>query len=191
MKRIFSLKAGYGARRHPIVNEAWERLLASIIAAGKLLPQSRKNATSLEGFTMMEVMIGIAIILVLAGIAIPSYLKQREDFNFKKTVMDIQNISQMLDVVYYAQKAYPNTLAEVGMDKLKDRWGNAYEYWPITGDKNQKVRKDHNTHPINTDFDLCSKGKDGQTNFPLTANASRADIIRARNGAFIGLATDY
>jgi hypothetical protein len=33
------LEAGYGARRHPIGNEVWERLSASMIAAGKPLPQ--------------------------------------------------------------------------------------------------------------------------------------------------------
>jgi general secretion pathway protein G len=34
-------------------------------------------------------------------------------------------------------------------------------------------------------------GKDGDSKAPLTAKASRDDIIRANNSAFIGLATDY
>jgi hypothetical protein len=37
---LYLLEAGYGARRHPIGNEWWERLSASMIAAGKLLPQT-------------------------------------------------------------------------------------------------------------------------------------------------------
>ena len=139
----------------------------------------------------MEVSIAIAIVAILAAIAIPSFLKQREDLHISKAKMDIQNISQTLDVYFYAQKAYPANLADVGMDKLKDPWGNAYDYWPITGDVNQKVRKDRNTHPINTDFDLYSKGKDGKTGYPLTVSASQDDIIRARNGAFLDLASNY
>ena len=57
--------------------------------------------------------------------------------------------------------------------------------------KKDKVRKDHNEHPLSTDFDLYSMGKDGKSVAPLTAKASRDDIIRARNGGFIGLASDY
>ena len=86
---------------------------------------------------------------------------------------------------------FPLTLADAGVNGLNDPWGNPFQYWPITGDKKQKVRKDRNTHPINTDFDLYSKGKDGDTNFALTANVSQDDIIRANNGAYIGLASNY
>lgn len=45
--------------------------------------------------------------------------------------------------------------------------------------------------PINSDYDLYSKGKDGKSQKPLTAAASRDDIVRAGNGAFVGLASDY
>jgi general secretion pathway protein G len=34
-------------------------------------------------------------------------------------------------------------------------------------------------------------GKDGASVSPLTARASRDDIVRANNGAFVGLASDY
>lgn len=150
-----------------------------------------KRVFSSGGFTFMEVMIGVAIILVLAGIAVPSYLSQREKTRTSKAIMDVQAIAQTLDVYYFAEKSFPASLADVGLDKLKDPWGNAYEYWPITGDTNQKVRKDRNLHPINTDYDLCSKGQDGQTNYPLTASTSQDDIIRANNGAFFGLASNF
>jgi general secretion pathway protein G len=150
-----------------------------------------KRIFSLKGFTLVEAMIGLAIVAILAGIAVPAFLNQREELRITKAKMDINNIAQAVAVFYYGQKAYPATLADAGMGGLTDPWGNAYEYWPITGDKNQKVRKDRNLHPINTDFDLCSKGKDGTTNYPLTALASHDDIIRANNGGFIGLASDY
>ena len=53
------------------------------------------------------------------------------------------------------------------------------------------VRKDHNLVPLNTDFDLYSMGPDGESASPLTAKASRDDIIRANNGSYIGTATNY
>ena len=53
------------------------------------------------------------------------------------------------------------------------------------------VRKDKNLHPLNTDFDLYSLGRDGDSKLPLTAATSRDDILRANNGAFIGRAENY
>jgi general secretion pathway protein G len=54
-----------------------------------------------------------------------------------------------------------------------------------------EVRKDRNLVPINTDFDLYSVGPDGDSQAPLTAAASRDDIVRANDGRFIGKAEDY
>ena len=53
------------------------------------------------------------------------------------------------------------------------------------------ARKDHSLVPINTDFDLYSMGPDGRSSPPLTAKASRDDIVRANDGAFVGVAADY
>lgn len=53
------------------------------------------------------------------------------------------------------------------------------------------MRKDHSLVPINSDYDLYSMGPDGKSQAPLTANASRDDIIRANNGAFYGKASNY
>jgi general secretion pathway protein G len=52
-------------------------------------------------------------------------------------------------------------------------------------------RKDGKLNPLNSDFDLYSAGADGVSMGPLSAKASRDDIVRANNGAFIGLGEDY
>jgi general secretion pathway protein G len=44
---------------------------------------------------------------------------------------------------------------------------------------------------LNTDYDLYSMGKDGKTKGPLTAKDSHDDVIRANDGRFIGLASEY
>ena len=54
-----------------------------------------------------------------------------------------------------------------------------------------KPRKDHFLHPISSDFDLYSMGKDGETVAPLTAQKSHDDVIRASDGAFYGLAANF
>jgi general secretion pathway protein G len=55
----------------------------------------------------------------------------------------------------------------------------------------QNARKDKNLHPLNSDFDLYSIGKDGESRQPLTAKWSRDDVVRANDGGFVGLASEY
>jgi general secretion pathway protein G len=54
-----------------------------------------------------------------------------------------------------------------------------------------QARKDHSLVPLNSDYDLYSTGPDGATASPLTAQASRDDILRANNGRFVGPASMY
>jgi general secretion pathway protein G len=54
-----------------------------------------------------------------------------------------------------------------------------------------QARKDRFLVPINSTYDLYSMGPDGRTALPLTASASRDDVIRANDGSYIGLASGY
>jgi general secretion pathway protein G len=145
----------------------------------------------MRGFTLIELIIVVFIVSTLAGIAFIAHDHYIYKAQISKASADIRDIEAKL-LSYCADNGiFPPTLAEVGEDSRRDPWNRPYEYWPITGDPKQKVRKDRNLHPLNTDFDLGSRGKDGATNFALTAGASRDDIIRANNGAFVGLASNY
>ncbi len=53
------------------------------------------------------------------------------------------------------------------------------------------MRRDRNLVPLNTRFDLYSQGKDGESRPPLTAKASWDDVLRANDGSFVGLASNY
>jgi len=88
----------------------------------------------------------------------------------------------------------PDTLDDVLHQAMNDPWGNPYQYLNfssgalgVTG----KIRKDHNLHPLNSEFDLYSMGADGTSSAPLTAKASRDDVIWARDGSFVGLGADF
>jgi len=54
-----------------------------------------------------------------------------------------------------------------------------------------RPRKDRFLHPINSDYDLYSMGKDGESVEPLTAQKSHDDVIRANDGSFVGLAVEF
>ena len=72
-----------------------------------------------------------------------------------------------------------------------DGGGTAAQGGNASGGPQPKPRKDRFLVPINSDYDLFSMGKDGESVAPLTAKASRDDVVRASDGAFIGLASNF
>jgi len=117
--------------------------------------------------------------------------------NVKKKAVyeEIDDIAKRIQFFEIENGRFPETLGEAGITEL-DPWGNPYQFIsiagkPLTGAGKVKPRKDKSLHPLNSDFDLWSMGPDGKTALPLTAKASRDDLIRAGNGSFIGTAEDY
>ncbi|MDJ0622492.1 MAG: prepilin-type N-terminal cleavage/methylation domain-containing protein [Desulfocapsaceae bacterium] len=150
----------------------------------------RKNGK--KGFTLIELMMVIAIIGTLSAIAIPNYLSYRERASYTKTMQTMRMMDREITNFNIEHGRFPDSLAEVGLDHLRDPWGNPYRYLNIETSKgNGKRRKKNATVPINNDFDLYSMGPDGKSVSPLTAKHSRDDIVRANNGAFLGKASNY
>lgn len=52
-------------------------------------------------------------------------------------------------------------------------------------------RRDRFMYPLNSDYDLFSLGPNGRTAVSLGENVGQDDVIRANNGGFFGLASDY
>ena len=147
-----------------------------------------------SGFQLVELLIALAVISVLAIVAIPGYSRYRDKVNNATAAIDIDSITKRINEFYIDNHYYPDSLADVNLSYLQDPWHHPYHYLRINGAGragNAALRKDRNLVPINTDYDLYSNGKDGASSPPLTARESRDDIIRANNGQFIGLATDY
>ncbi len=137
----------------------------------------------------------VAIIGVLATIAVPMYSDYLERIKVMEAIMDISSIGKRLTIYQLGLGAFPASLAEINADSILDPWGNPYQYLNLSDPKIKgakgHARKDHSLVPINSDFDLYSMGKDGNSVPPLTGQASRDDIVRASNGRFIGKASDY
>ncbi len=127
----------------------------------------------------------------MAAITIPVYTQYKVKINNVIAITDIINIQVAVESYFQATDSYPNSLTDVNMNQLLDPWETAYEYLNLDGVPTGQMRKDQALVPINSDYDLYSKGPDGQSAKPLTAATSRDDIVRANDGGFIGIASDY
>jgi general secretion pathway protein G len=152
--------------------------------------------THTAGFTLIEVMIVVAITGILGSIAIPNYIKYKEKARIEVAITELRFIEK--DIMNFAAEFgdFPDDLSEIGMDQVLDPWGRPYNYLRIQGvydgkGKKGPLRKDHAQVPVNTDFDLYSVGKDGRSASAFTSKWSKDDLVRANNGGYIGLVSDY
>ncbi len=144
------------------------------------------------GFSLLELMIVVALVALLANFALPAYRGYLDDAKVSAAIGDIGRLSLAIERYRMANDdELPITLADLGTD-IEDPWGNTYLYLDITKETGKgNLRKDKNLNPLNSDYDLYSKGADGETKKPLSPPQSQDDILRANNGAYVGLAADY
>jgi general secretion pathway protein G len=145
-----------------------------------------------SGFTLVELTLAVCIAAILAAIAIPSYRATVLSMRAKEAVHDLVQIAQAVERHRYANSfKLPASLSELANLPTVDPWGNPYEYLRFEGAVPGKIRKDHNLHPLNSEFDLYSMGPDGKSVPPLTGRPSRDDVIWANDGKYVGVAEDY
>ena len=143
---------------------------------------------------LIDLMLAVIIASLLMAVAVPAYDQFIDRARVARAIGDIGLIGIAIERFGIKNNSrLPNSLNELLMDVPFDPWGAPYQYLNIVaaGPGKGAFRKDGKLNPLNSDFDLFSVGADGESKGPLSAAASRDDIVRANNGAFIGLGEDY
>ena len=152
------------------------------------------RAIQLNGFSLLELMVTLVIASLLIALAVPSYNGFVDRAKIARALDDIHGLGAAIDEFSLDNdNQFPATLAGLPTEIPLDPWGNAYQYLNIraAGSGNGPFRNYGKLNPLNSDFDLFSAGEDGDSAGPLSAKKSRDDIVRANNGAFVGLGEDF
>jgi len=97
-----------------------------------------------KAFTLIEVLLIVAIIGTLSALLVPSFTNLLEKARVNQTITDIVKISRELDDYLIDNGTLPETLVELIQDsaplELIDPYGNPYEYLVIFGKRKQDVQ---------------------------------------------------
>jgi general secretion pathway protein G len=131
-----------------------------------------------------------AALLIAGSFAVPAFTGYVERARVARAVSDIGTLSLQLYRWERETNTLPATLAEAGLTPV-DPWGRPYIYLRAGDTSPARLRKDAELVPLNSDFDLYSLGPDGVSALALPAAPSLDDIVRAADGAYIGLGANY
>lgn len=164
-------------------------LTATVMAARPKRSMVKRSC----GFSLLEILVVIMIIVSLATIGIPQFVKYKIQAQSAKAVTDLQTLNTSVQLYVIQHGSLPDSLSQVLNGNIADPWGNPYQYLKIEGNASagSQARKDLFMIVVNSDFDLYSMGPDGQTILPLAASVSQDDAIRANDGGYFGIASNY
>jgi len=143
---------------------------------------------------VLDLTISLVVASLLLTLAVPAYNGFTDREKVAKAINDVGALSVEVERFrLHNNNRIPDTLGELSMAVPLDPWGRPYEFLNVSGAGHglAGLRKDGQLNPVNTDFDLYSRGEDGESTGPLSEKASRDDIVRANNGAYIGPGKDY
>jgi general secretion pathway protein G len=144
------------------------------------------------GFTLVEILLVLAAIGLMVAIVVPSLSAYLDRSRLVESTIQIGEMSKKIYQYEKSKGTLPSDLDDLGLENVLDPWGRPYEYYNVrTTTGKGKPRKDKKLKPINSDFDLYSLGRDGLSKPSLNDKDSRDDVVRAREGAFIGLAEEF
>lgn len=147
----------------------------------------RHAAHDRSGFTLVELVLVLALITILSTIAMRGYSELKDTARVSRCMGEIRGIEKEIIARATETGSYPATLAAIGLGNQRDPWGRNYVYLPFGSGPERTA----GGVPINNDFDLYSMGVGGESVPSIIDDRSQDDIIRGRDGSFVGLASKY
>ena len=144
-----------------------------------------------SGLTVLELVIAITILALLATMGLVGYRKGLVRAREVQAVGDIAHLAEDIKDYYAAHWELPESLDQVGGEVPLDPWGHPYQYYRIPVLDPAGCREAQNHDPLNSDYDLYSLGPDGATAVWVLEENGLDDIVRAGDGAYIGVAEKY
>jgi general secretion pathway protein G len=144
------------------------------------------------GFSLIELIVIVTVLGVLAILAIPSYNKLVETAKVGRCTTEIRVLEKDINAYFIDRNALPGSLNDIGRDDLRDPWGNLYRYLNIAaGGAPQRTDGPFEDLNADYDYDLYSVGPDGSSLPDITEAVSQDDVVRAGEGAWVGLGKDF
>ena len=117
-----------------------------------------KRRDARRGFTLMELLVVVAIIVMLAGLGTWSYMRYLEGARESKAKLDITHISQAVEAYKVDDGNYPDSLqvllqptgdkpAALEAKDIVDPWGQPYVYEPQNVNPATFKPKIYSAHP--------------------------------------------
>jgi len=139
---------------------------------------TRSAQNTRRGFTLMEVLVVLAILVMLVGMAVPKILERYKQANVNNAKIQVGSFYKALDLYYNDVKNYPTTeqgLAALverpsdleesvpwtkSMDEVpNDPWGRPYKYSFEPGDEKPRVWSSGPDGEDDTDDDVTFGAK--------------------------------
>jgi len=98
--------------------------------------------TKRSAFTLLEVLVVVAIIVMLAGVGGFYFLQRYQEAQVSRAKSDVRTLSQALETYALKTGSYPPSIESLAMpmpdgsaplaraDALKDPWGKVYQFSP-------------------------------------------------------------